>query len=119
VPRVARDDADLGRGSPNLRWLAARWSAADRHHDLLTATALVLTVVGWSLMWAQALEIVPICPMWVAVGSFIAGLALIPLRDTLAPLPHPTCTGPEQDEAVKTCRQRAPGAIPDRVTRTD
>jgi hypothetical protein len=43
--------------------------------------ALLLTVLGWSLMWAQALSLVPVASPWLFIGCFFAGLAAIPLCD--------------------------------------
>ena len=40
--------------------------------------AMILCVMGWSLMWAVALSLVSIVPIWIAVVFFYAGLALIP-----------------------------------------
>jgi hypothetical protein len=40
--------------------------------------AFCLTVLGWSLAWAEALGIVALVPSWIAVAAFALGLALIP-----------------------------------------
>jgi Haem-degrading len=44
----------------------------------LTGWAMALTVLGWALMWAAALDLVPLVPVSAAVVMFVAGLALIP-----------------------------------------
>lgn len=40
--------------------------------------AMLLSVTGWSLMWANALSLVKIVPIWLCVTCFYSGLALIP-----------------------------------------
>ena len=44
----------------------------------LTVWAMALAVLGWALMWAAALNLVPFVPVSVAVVMFVSGLALIP-----------------------------------------
>ena len=44
----------------------------------LTGWAMALAVAGWALMWAAALNLVPLVPVSAAVLMFAAGLALIP-----------------------------------------
>ncbi|MGE3781468.1 MAG: hypothetical protein AB7H71_01830, partial [Alphaproteobacteria bacterium] len=46
--------------------------------DFVTGTALVLTVVGWSMLWARALGLTPLLPIWLPPLAFFLGLALIP-----------------------------------------
>jgi hypothetical protein len=48
--------------------------------DFLACAALCLTVVGWSLLWATALAIVPFMPLWAGPAIFAVGLLLIPFR---------------------------------------
>ena len=48
--------------------------------DRITALALFLTVIGWGLVWACALALVAVVPMWAAALVFSFGLALIPFR---------------------------------------
>ena len=56
--------------------LAARARSAVAEHGM--AVALGLSVLGWSLLWAQALAIVSILPQWLCAGAFFGGMALIP-----------------------------------------
>lgn len=49
----------------------------------MTGLALLLTVVGWTLMWTQALDLFDYYPTWVPLCMFSAGLALIPFRQGL------------------------------------
>jgi hypothetical protein len=48
--------------------------------EFVACAALGLTVLGWALMWATALAIVPYVPPWVGAVMFAAGLLLIPFR---------------------------------------
>ena len=48
--------------------------------DPLTCLALGLTVGGWALFWASALQLLAVLPAWLAALIFFCGLALIPLR---------------------------------------
>jgi hypothetical protein len=58
----------------------------------VTWAALGLTVVGWGTVWASALSIVPLVPVWLAAAVFFVGLALIPLCHRSRP--KPTMTPP-------------------------
>lgn len=53
--------------------------------DPFTAAAICLTVIGWSLIWACALGVVPLVPLELPVILFVTGLALIPFRPTPQP----------------------------------
>jgi hypothetical protein len=44
----------------------------------LNVWAMALTVLGWALIWATALNLVPLVPVSAAVLMFLSGLALIP-----------------------------------------
>ena len=48
--------------------------------DWLTCAALLLTVLGWSLMWLRALSVVRLMPVWLYASVFFLGLILIPFR---------------------------------------
>jgi uncharacterized protein GlcG (DUF336 family) len=58
----------------NARWLASE-------HDRVRIVALLATVLGWSLMWARALSLITVIPLWLPIAAFLFGLALIPLRE--------------------------------------
>jgi hypothetical protein len=50
---------------------------------VLTRTVVIgigfgLTVIGWSAMWATALRLIEIIPVWSCALLFLAGLGLIP-----------------------------------------
>lgn len=47
--------------------------------DFLASAALGLTVVGWALLWAAGLSILPLAP-WIGAAVFVVGLLLIPFR---------------------------------------
>ncbi len=68
------------RAKERMRWAAMRLqlrSAMQRCNPILAA-AMVMTVAGWSLMWAQALLLLHLVPLWVPIAAFGLGLALIP-----------------------------------------
>jgi hypothetical protein len=50
----------------------------------ITAVAVILCSVGWSLLWAQALSILDLVPQWLCAASFFGGIALIPVCRMLA-----------------------------------
>ena len=58
--------------------LAAALRRALRRHGVLSLS-LGLNVGGWAWMWAQSLGILSLGPIWLPVGAFALGLALIPL----------------------------------------
>ena len=62
-----------------LRIARRRLHLMMRRCNPLVAVAMFMTVGGWSLMWAQALSLLDLVPMWVTVAAFGLGLALIPL----------------------------------------
>ena len=53
--------------------------------DRLTAISLCLTVLGWALIWAQALALIEWMPPEIAIGIFALGLILIPFRPASRP----------------------------------
>jgi hypothetical protein len=63
-------------------WKAAAIRLRLSHPALAPGAALSLSTLGWSLMWAQALDIVRIVPQWLCILCFFAGLALIPYCTT-------------------------------------
>ena len=74
--------ADGDVGCERHSRLAAAADCAVRHvaGDRITALALCLSVAGWSLIWARALALVALVPVWAAILVFLLGLALIPFR---------------------------------------
>jgi hypothetical protein len=58
---------------PHAFWRLSISSAAKT-----TIVAITLCIVGWSLLWAQALSIVELVPQWVCTLLFFTGIALIP-----------------------------------------
>ena len=52
-------------------WALVRWPSM--------GGPLVLSVAGWALMWAVALGIVDLGPVWVPAALFLIGLALVPV----------------------------------------
>ena len=75
VPQLQSGDDLLSRLTAGLRI-----SGCDR----LTAAAIALTVLGWSLIWARALLLIPFPPLPLAILLFSSGLLLIPFRPGLA-----------------------------------
>ena len=71
-------DPSASRGPPDVALLCAGLWAAARACRRMTVAALFLTIAGWSLIWAEALGLVGLVPMWFAIGTFASGLALIP-----------------------------------------
>jgi hypothetical protein len=55
----------------------------------LNAWAMALTVLGWALIWAAALNLVPLVPVSAAVLMFVSGLALIPFGAGRARMDRP------------------------------
>jgi protein-S-isoprenylcysteine O-methyltransferase Ste14 len=49
------------------------------------AAALLLTLCGWSAMWAAALALVPHALGWLGVLAFFGGLALVPWSFRVSP----------------------------------
>ena len=47
--------------------------------ERITALALALCILGWTLLWAQALSVVELLPQWLCAAVFFTGIALIPL----------------------------------------
>ena len=70
----------------------------------LTGWAMVLTVLGWALMWAAALGLVPFVPVPAAATMFVSGLALIPFatRPVRGPAERPRADkpGPQKEANV-------------------
>ncbi len=80
----------VGAESRARHWSVAAAAAVDsavKHlvGDRITALALCLTVTGWSLIWARALVLVALIPVWAAILVFLLGLALIPFRPAARP----------------------------------
>lgn len=48
--------------------------------------AMLVSVSGWSLMWADALSLVTFVPIWLSVMCFYSGLAMIPFCRSRPPL---------------------------------
>jgi hypothetical protein len=67
------------------RALRARLESCDR----VMAAAFVLAVGGWGLMWAEALELVALGPIWIPVGAFAFGLVLAAVRQCRRRAPEP------------------------------
>ncbi len=60
--------------------------------DRLMALALALTVLGWTVLWARALGVLPFPPAWAAACIFFCGLGLIPFGSARASPPAPPYT---------------------------
>jgi hypothetical protein len=56
-----------------------RWLAGCRRAPTILGVAMVLSVLGWSLMWASGLGLVSIVPVYAGGLLFLLGLALIPV----------------------------------------
>jgi hypothetical protein len=54
--------------------------------------AMILTVLGWAMMWAEALRIVTVVPLPWTIAMFGLGLALIPFAsgERVKAPPRPT-----------------------------
>lgn len=76
-----------GLGECHAVWIKAwelmRWPS-------MVGWPLVLSVAGWALMWASALQIVDLGSVWVPASLFVIGLALIPLAASSAARPSGT-----------------------------
>jgi hypothetical protein len=68
------------------QWVVRTFQAAFRA-SAITSWALVLTVVGWTTLWAEALDLVHGIPIVAAAALFAFGLALIPFG-AARPLPQ-------------------------------
>ena len=75
-------DLDGSGVPPRDAWAVAGRLLAWAGRDRVTVAALCLTVAGWSLMWAAALSNIGRAPVWLGLGTFFLGLALIPFRRT-------------------------------------
>jgi hypothetical protein len=67
-----------------------------RRCNPLVPVAMFMTVGGWSLMWAQALSLLNLVPIWVPIAAFGLGLALIPLRFLTDRKPAATLSRPRR-----------------------
>lgn len=76
MPKANDRIAPVNRPGPSVLWgwLLSRLGTLNR----VTALAIVLTVAGWSLIWARALLITEAVPLWLGSILFVCGLALIP-----------------------------------------
>ena len=70
---------------PIVRLWPVRLGAVLLRHRM--GCALLLSVAGWSLMWAQALALVRFVPEWLCIVWFFAGIGLIPFCGPAAPPP--------------------------------
>ena len=79
------------RTEERMRWKAIglRLHAEMQRCNPILAAAMVMTVAGWGLMWAQALLLLHLVPLWVPVAAFGLGLALIPFGSAGARTPVP------------------------------
>lgn len=42
---------------------------------------MLLSVAGWSLMWANALFLIKVVPLWIAIACFYTGLVIPAFRN--------------------------------------
>jgi hypothetical protein len=43
--------------------------------------SMLLSVAGWSLMWANALFLIKVVPLWIAIACFYTGLVIPAFRN--------------------------------------
>lgn len=81
MPKVEDVTARASRPGPGALWLwfRSRLGRVDR----VTVLAILLTVAGWSLIWARALLIIEAVPLWLGSIMFVCGLALIPFMSDI------------------------------------
>jgi len=73
---VAQSGIDNRPSQARPGWLPESVAGWDR----VTWAALILSVLGWSLIWDEQLGLFSWLPGWVGFALFGCGLALIPFR---------------------------------------
>lgn len=74
--------------------VTARMDLSAASGPAMMKSAMAASVLGWTLLWAEALGIVAFVPLWAAAAMFFSGLALIPFglsrTPTQAAAPEPS-----------------------------
>lgn len=75
-PNRPRATGDVGSGAQQMNVFYHLRSMTGRPDRTIT-TAFVLTMIGWTGVWAEALGICHVLPMWAVAGFFYTGLVLV------------------------------------------